>query len=60
MSEKFTRGDCGHFCEACARRDDKIAVLYEALDNLIETIERVDPGVYDLSDARAALAKAAP
>ena len=34
--------------------------MYGALGNLIETIERVDPGVYDLSDARAALEKAEP
>ena len=31
MNVKFTKGDCGHFCEACARRDDKIAALGEAL-----------------------------
>lgn len=65
MSEKFTRGDCGHFCEACARRDDKIAVLYEALKDCIEALThiesmgmRVNPPT--LEKAKAALAKAAP
>ena len=38
MSKKFTKGDCGHFCEACARRDDKITVLYEALKRAREYV----------------------
>ena len=27
MSDVLEKGQCGHFCEACARRDDKIAKL---------------------------------
>jgi len=27
----FKPGDCGHFCEACARRDDEIKRLREIL-----------------------------
>ena len=32
--------------------------LLEELQELVETLERVDPGVYDLDDAKAAIANA--
>lgn len=29
---EYTQRDCGHFCEACARRDDKITRLLGLLE----------------------------
>ena len=35
---KDTQRDCGHFCEACARRDDRVTRLLGLLDQATELI----------------------
>jgi hypothetical protein len=32
VTDKFEVGECGHFCEACARRDDEIKRLRAKLE----------------------------
>ena len=38
MSDVLEKGQCGHFCEACARRDDKIAELETKLNEFYNIV----------------------
>jgi hypothetical protein len=45
MNDQIKSGDCGRFCEACARRDDEIKRLREAVMKVMENLRNKDAGV---------------
>lgn len=44
-------GSCGHFCEACARRDDRIESQQSQIQDLQAKVERYEKFFADIREA---------